>query len=107
MNGTQAMVAVLFSCNGPNGMNFPISIISFGSAPLYSTVTSWINHAGWGGVCGGVANDPPCNVLNFPLYRIDCPSNSVFVGLPAIPNGALANYSLDLFRIQECFNLPL
>jgi len=100
--GNVPMLALAYHRGAANN---PVTAISFGTRQLHATIAG-VNNFGGAQIVGvGIGGAAACNAANIPLYQLQLPSVLLLNGVnPAnLPAGYVipANYTLDLFMIQQ------
>jgi len=79
----------------------PLSIISFGTAPIHYTVRNRLAAVG-APVTGYGADGGACNAPNLPAYTLSIPTAQVFHDVPGgVPGGVGATIDVDLYLVQQ------
>jgi len=92
-----AMVALRFE----RGAIGPTYAISFGTRALHGTQRNQINGLGGAQLIGVGQGGAACNAAGVAIYQFRIPTNLVTVGMPAANVPAAANFTFDLFTLQQ------
>lgn len=95
-----ALLALLYLHNNPNPTIPVIVIWNSTSTQSYLQNTANVSADAITGV--GIGTAVSCDGANIPEYHLDIPTNLLFEGVSeGVPTGVPANFSVDLFRLQN------